>query len=49
LISYLGVLLLGAFAGLTILLGLPLAVVQRVTPKKKGFLNANLTYSVSVV
>jgi ZIP family zinc transporter len=40
LINYLQLLLLGAFAGLTIFLGLPLAVAQSVSPKKKGFLNA---------
>jgi ZIP family zinc transporter len=40
LIDYLQVLLLGAFAGLTIFLGLPLAVIQSVSSKKKGFLNA---------
>jgi ZIP family zinc transporter len=40
LIDYPGILLLGAFAGLTIFLGLPLAVVQSVSLKKKGFLNA---------
>lgn len=39
-ISYSQLLFLGAFAGLTIFLGLPLAVVQRVSSKKKGFLNA---------
>jgi ZIP family zinc transporter len=33
-------LLLGAFAGFTIFLGLPIAVIQRIDPKKKGFLNA---------
>lgn len=33
-------LLLGAFAGFTIFLGLPLAAIQSVDPKKKGFLNA---------
>jgi ZIP family zinc transporter len=40
LINYPQLLLLGAFAGLTIFLGLPLAVAQSVSPKKKGFLNA---------
>ena len=40
LINYLDLLFLGAFAGLTIILGLPLAVVQSVTPRWKGFLNA---------
>ena len=39
-INYLQLLFLGAFAGLTIILGLPLTVIQTVTPKKKGFLNA---------
>lgn len=33
-------LLLGAFAGLTIFLGLPLAVIQRISLKRKGFLNS---------
>jgi ZIP family zinc transporter len=33
-------LLLGAFAGFTIFLGLPLAVIQRIDPREKGFLNA---------
>ena len=33
-------LLLGAVAGFTIFLGLPLAVLQNVNPQKKGFLNA---------
>jgi ZIP family zinc transporter len=31
---------LGSIAGFTIFLGLPLAVLQNVSPKKKGFLNA---------
>lgn len=39
-VDFLGLLLLGAFAGLTIFLGLPLAVIQSVDSKKKGFLNA---------
>lgn len=39
-IDYLGLLLLGAFAGFTIFLGLPLALVQSVSLKVKGFLNA---------
>ncbi len=39
-IDYLQLLLLGAFAGLTIFLGLPLAVIQSVSSRKKGFLNA---------
>ena len=38
--NYLQLLLLGAFAGLTIFLGIPLAVLQNVSSKKKGFLNA---------
>jgi len=40
LIDYPQLLLLGAFAGFTIFLGLPLAVAQGVSPRKKGFLNA---------
>jgi ZIP family zinc transporter len=40
LIDYPQLLLLGAFSGLTIFLGLPLAVAQGVSPRKKGFLNA---------
>jgi zinc transporter, ZIP family len=40
LIDYAQLLLLGAIAGLTIFLGLPLAVLQNVSPRKKGFLNA---------
>ena len=39
-IDYPQLLLLGAFAGFTIFLGLPLAVAQGVSPRKKGFLNA---------
>ena len=39
-IDYPQLLLLGAFAGLTIFLGLPLAVVQSIGSKMKGFLNA---------
>ena len=39
-IGYSEVLFLGAFSGFTIFLGLPLAVVQSVSQKKKGFLNA---------
>ena len=38
--SYSNLLVLGAFAGLTIFLGLPLAVIQRVSLRVKGFLNA---------
>lgn len=40
LIDYPSLLFLGAFAGLTIFLGLPLAVIQRVSVRLKGFLNA---------
>src|SRR5208337_2910456 len=40
LIDFPQLLILGAFAGLTIFLGLPLAVIQRVSLKMKGFLNA---------
>ena len=39
-IEYPQLLVLGAFAGLTIFLGLPLAMAQGVSSKKKGFLNA---------
>jgi zinc transporter, ZIP family len=39
-IDYLQLLVLGAFAGLTIFLGLPLALLQNVSSSKKGFLNA---------
>ncbi|MGC2680361.1 MAG: ZIP family metal transporter [Candidatus Nitrosopolaris sp.] len=39
-IDYWQLLLLGSIAGFTIFLGLPLAVLQNVSPKKKGFLNA---------
>lgn len=39
-IDYPQLLLLGAFAGFTIFLGLPLAAIQSVSSKKKGFLNA---------
>ena len=39
-LDYLQLLLLGAFAGFTIFLGLPLALLQSVSPGKKGFLNA---------
>lgn len=39
-INYAELLLLGAIAGLTIFLGLPLALFQNVSPRKKGFLNA---------
>jgi zinc transporter, ZIP family len=39
-IDYLQLLLLGAIAGFTIFLGLPLAALQNVSGKKKGFLNA---------
>jgi ZIP family zinc transporter len=40
LIDYWQLLLLGAIAGFTIFLGLPLAVLQNLSLKKKGFLNA---------
>ena len=40
LIEYPQLLILGAFAGLTIFLGLPLAMAQGVSSKKQGFLNA---------
>jgi ZIP family zinc transporter len=40
LIDYFQLLLLGGFAGLTIFLGLPLAVFQSVSSRMKGFLNA---------
>jgi ZIP family zinc transporter len=40
LIDYWQLLLLGSIAGFTIFLGLPLAVLQNVSSKKKGFLNA---------
>jgi zinc transporter, ZIP family len=40
LIDYAQLLLLGAIAGFTIFLGLPLAILQNVSPRKKGFLNA---------
>jgi len=43
LVSYPEVLLLGAFAGLTIFLGLPLAAIGGMSQKKKGFLNAVAT------
>jgi ZIP family zinc transporter len=39
-INYAELLLLGAIAGLTIFLGLPMALLQNVSPRKKGFLNA---------
>src|SRR5690242_8287374 len=39
-INYAEILLLGAIAGLTIFLGLPLALLQNVSSRKKGFLNA---------
>ena len=39
-VNYVQVLVLGAFAGLTILLGMPIAVLQNVSLRKKGFLNA---------
>ena len=40
LINYEQLLLLGAVAGFTIFLGLPLAALQNVSARKKGFLNA---------
>jgi len=40
LIDYWQLLLLGAIAGFTIFLGLPIAALQKLSPKKKGFLNA---------
>jgi zinc transporter, ZIP family len=40
LIDYWQLLVLGAIAGFTIFLGLPLAVLQNLSLKKKGFLNA---------
>jgi len=40
LINYEQLLLLGAIAGFTIFLGLPLAALQNVSARKKGFLNA---------
>lgn len=39
-VNYWQLLLLGSIAGFTIFLGLPLARLQNVGPKKKGFLNA---------
>src|ERR687887_2888684 len=39
-VDYWQLLLLGAIAGFTIFLGLPLAMLQNLSPKKKGFLNA---------
>lgn len=39
-INYPQLLLLGAIAGFTIFLGLPLAVMQNVSSRRKGFLNA---------
>ncbi len=39
-INYEQLLLLGAIAGFTIFLGLPLAILQNVSSRKKGFLNA---------
>jgi ZIP family zinc transporter len=38
--DYWQLLLLGSIAGFTIFLGLPLAVLQNLSPRKKGFLNA---------
>src|SRR6266700_5301121 len=39
-IDFAELLLFGAIAGLTIFLGLPMALLQSVSPRKKGFLNA---------
>ena len=39
-LDYAQLLLLGAIAGLTIFLGLPLALIPSISPRKKGFLNA---------
>ena len=39
-VDYWQLLLLGAIAGFTIFLGLPVARLQHLSPKKKGFLNA---------
>ena len=39
-LDYAHLLLIGAIAGLTIFLGLPLALLQNVSHRKKGFLNA---------
>jgi zinc transporter, ZIP family len=39
-IDYWQLLLLGSIAGFTIFLGLPLAILRNLSPKKKGFLNA---------
>ena len=38
--DYAQLIILGAIAGFTIFLGLPIATLQHVSPKKKGFLNA---------
>ena len=38
--DYWQLILLGSIAGFTIFLGLPLAVLQNLSTKKKGFLNA---------
>ena len=43
LVDYLQLLFLGAFAGLTIFLGLPIGVAQSISLRKKGFLNAFAT------
>ena len=40
LVNYPELLLLGAIAGFTIFLGLPLAVIRNINARKKGFLNA---------
>jgi zinc transporter, ZIP family len=47
LIDYAQLLLLGAIAGLTIFLGLPMALLQSVSSRKKGFLNS-LTMGILV-
>jgi len=39
-VGYTQLLLLGGVAGLTIFLGLPIATVRSVTPRRRGFLNA---------
>jgi ZIP family zinc transporter len=39
-VNYPELLFLGGFSGLTIFLGLPIAVLQGVSPRQKGFLNA---------
>jgi ZIP family zinc transporter len=39
-VDYWQLILLGAIAGFTIFLGLPVATLQNISPRKKGFLNA---------